>query len=112
MKNKLKRFISDIKEVFRFIKTLHAKKSSLIVDYSNLEPLLKSNLPKKGEVFKLTPLEVWRGQQFQKEHKCKRNIYKTPQFNYIFTHTGIGTGKAIQCENCGKICDITDYSCW
>ena len=70
----------------------------------------------KELVFKIQDKELENAENFIKKHRescgAKYNLTLSEYFTYIFTPTGLGTGKSIKCNLCGEEENITDYDCW
>lgn len=65
--------------------------------------------------FSLDEVEVAAANEFQEEHKgcyAPVGVSGSCKFTYLFTPTGIGMGKAIQCNVCKVHKNITNYDNW
>lgn len=58
--------------------------------------------------YELTEDEQKKATKFKEKHYKKCNSGTS----IIFTETGIGLVVKVQCDNCGKLKDISDYSSW
>lgn len=66
------------------------------------------SVPKPTITYSLNEKEVEAYAKFQREHY---DLHKGI-CSVIFTHTGIGLGKTVQCNICKERTDITDYKMW
>lgn len=70
------------------------------------------SIPKPTITYSLNEKEVEAYTKFQNKHYELHNEIKSCGCSVIFTHTGIGLGKTVQCNVCGEKQDITDYDNW
>lgn len=61
--------------------------------------------------FTISDVEKKNYQDWIEEHKAKHDG-KYTNYCYIFTPTGIGTAKELQCRKCGETHDFSDFSNW
>jgi hypothetical protein len=59
--------------------------------------------------FDLTPKSEKLAEEWTKEHRKECPL---ATFSYRFSPNGIGVGIDMECNNCKKEKDITDYDCW
>lgn len=65
------------------------------------------SVPKPTITYSLNETEAYA--KFQKEHYELHKGMKACGCSIIFTHTGIGLGKTVQCNVCKERTNITDY---
>lgn len=71
----------------------------------------KSQQEMDGEIFAMSPVEVWRVSEFKKQHWALHNG-KPNSFPIEFERTGIGTIVKVKCKECGTIEDVTCVDNW
>lgn len=70
------------------------------------------SVPKPAVTYSLNEKEAEAYAKFQKEHYELHKGIKACGCSVIFTHTGLGLGKTVQCNVCKEHTNITDYETW
>lgn len=70
------------------------------------------SVPKPTVTYSLNEKETEAYVKFQNEHYELHKGIKPCGYSTIFTHTGIGLDKVVQCNVCKEHTNITDYETW